>query len=187
MLRLDLIIGSGGVLSHAPDRKSSALMMIDAYEPVGVTKLAVDSIFMMPHLGVFSTVHPQAASEIFLRDCLVDLGTVIAPIGRYKKGEACLTIEFSGEKELTLHWGDLIHRELGGGETREIKLKPLHRSINVGNGPGNSHIVNVSGGHAGIIFDGRGRPIRMPSDPVDRRSTLANWFSNIGIQNAGGI
>ncbi len=56
MLNLDLIVGSGGVLSHAPRRIQSMLMMIDAYEPLGVTTLAVDSIFMMPHLGVLSTV-----------------------------------------------------------------------------------------------------------------------------------
>lgn len=48
MLKLDMIVGSGGVLSHAPHRAQSALMMLDAYQPEGVTMLAVDSIFMMP-------------------------------------------------------------------------------------------------------------------------------------------
>ncbi|HCM73254.1 MAG TPA: methylaspartate mutase, partial [Armatimonadetes bacterium] len=52
MMDLDMIIGSGGVLSHAPKRAQSALMMMDAYEPEGITMLTVDSIFMMPHLGV---------------------------------------------------------------------------------------------------------------------------------------
>ena len=52
MLKLDLIVGSGGILSHAPRRIQSMLMMVDAYEPVGCTMLSVDSIFMMPHLGV---------------------------------------------------------------------------------------------------------------------------------------
>jgi uncharacterized protein (TIGR01319 family) len=51
--RLDLVIGSGGVLSHAPKRTQAALMMLDGFELEGVTALAVDSIFMMPHLGVF--------------------------------------------------------------------------------------------------------------------------------------
>ena len=31
MFKLDLIIGSGGVLSHAPNRNSAALMLIDSY------------------------------------------------------------------------------------------------------------------------------------------------------------
>jgi uncharacterized protein (TIGR01319 family) len=52
MMELNMIIGSGGVLSHAPRRAQSALMMMDAYQPEGITMLTVDSIFMMPHLGV---------------------------------------------------------------------------------------------------------------------------------------
>ena len=46
MMLLDMIIGSGGVLSHAPRRTEAAYMMLDAYQPEGVTMLAVDSIFM---------------------------------------------------------------------------------------------------------------------------------------------
>ena len=48
MMSLGLIIGSGGILSHAPRRQQAALMLIDAFQPQGVTRLAVDSIFMMP-------------------------------------------------------------------------------------------------------------------------------------------
>ena len=81
-LKLDLIVGSGGILSHAPRRIQSMLMMVDAYEPLGVTTLSVDSIFMMPHLGVLSTVNEQAATDVFIRDCMVYLGTCIAPIGQ---------------------------------------------------------------------------------------------------------
>ncbi len=78
-MRLDLLVGSGGVLSHAPRRAQSMLMMIDAFQVEGVTELAVDSIFMMPHLGVLSTIHPAAATEVFEKDCLVRLGTCVAP------------------------------------------------------------------------------------------------------------
>src|SRR5438105_15916779 len=89
MLQLDLIVGSGGILSHAPRRVQSMLMMVDAYEPLGFTELSVDSIFMMPHLGVLSTVNEQAATDVFVRDCMIYLGTCVAPIGRGKDGERC--------------------------------------------------------------------------------------------------
>jgi hypothetical protein len=65
MMTLNILIGSGGVMSHAPRRQQSALMMLDAFQPEGVTKLAVDSIFMMPQLGVLSEVHAKAATEVF--------------------------------------------------------------------------------------------------------------------------
>ncbi len=77
--KLDLVIGSGGVLSHSPRRIQAFLMMIDAYQPLYLSEFAVDSIFMMPHLGVLSTVNEKAAFDVFYRDCLVPLGTAIAP------------------------------------------------------------------------------------------------------------
>jgi len=78
MQSLDLLVGSGGVLSHAPRRAQAMMMLMDAFQPLGVTELAVDSIFMMPHLGVLSQVNERAAVEVFERDCLVRLGTCIA-------------------------------------------------------------------------------------------------------------
>ena len=68
MRDLDLLVGSGGVLSHAPRRMQTAAMLIDAFQPEGITRLAVDSIFMMPHLGVLSSVNEIAATQVFERD-----------------------------------------------------------------------------------------------------------------------
>jgi len=65
LLDLGLLVGSGGVLSHAPRRVQGALMMIDAFLPEGLTHLAVDSIFMAPQLGVLSSVHEEAATQVF--------------------------------------------------------------------------------------------------------------------------
>ena len=79
MSALDLIVGSGGVLSHAPRRHQSMLMMIDAFEPEGVTHLAVDSIFMMPQLGVLAQVNEEAATQVFERDCLIPSGNLYCP------------------------------------------------------------------------------------------------------------
>jgi len=39
MMALDLVIGSGGVLSHAPRRSQAALMLLDAWQPEGFTQL----------------------------------------------------------------------------------------------------------------------------------------------------
>ena len=84
---LDLIVGSGGVLSHAPRREQSAKMLIDSFLPEGITSLAVDSIFMMPQLGAMANIDIKelaeeariAALEVFEKDCLIRLGTCIAP------------------------------------------------------------------------------------------------------------
>ena len=72
-------------------------MMLDAYQPEGVTMLAVDSIFMMPQLGILSTVHPEAATQVFERDCLIKLGSTVAPVGAGKEGETIATVTYRGD------------------------------------------------------------------------------------------
>ena len=112
MLSLDLIVGSGGVLSHAPRRNQAMLMMIDAFQPEGVTHLAVDSIFMMPQLGVLAQVNEAAATQVFERDCLIHLGTCIAPVGVTNPGDLGITI--SGDLAETVPFGELRLYPLGG-------------------------------------------------------------------------
>ncbi len=177
LMAIDLIIGSGGVLSHAPDRKSAALMLVDAFQPQGVTALAVDSIFMMPHLGVFSSVHPEAATEILERDCLVSLGTVVAPTGTGKHGQDLLEVEFPDGSKTTVRCGELVRRELADGEQISLKLTPLRSWANVGAGPGKSRTVLVSGGHAGLIIDGRGRPLEFSANEVERQRRARDWHT----------
>ena len=43
---------------------------------------------MMPQLGVLSTVHEPAATQVFDRDCLIRLGSVLAPVGSGPRGTA---------------------------------------------------------------------------------------------------
>ena len=176
LLHLDMIIGSGGVLSHAPERRSSAFMLLDAYEPEGVTVLAVDSIFMMPHLGVFSHINPAAAAEVFARDCLIPLGTVIAPPGKWQPGSRLVEIVLeSGEKEI-LRGGELKLLPLAAEKKIKAELKPLHGAVDLGAGPGKVLTAELEGGRAGIILDGRGRPIAFPESEEKRAAMIQGWY-----------
>ena len=75
VLNYDLIIGSGGILSHSP-RDAAAMMLTDALVPDGRVELAVDRAFMFPHLGVLSETDPDLARKLFFDLALVKLGTV---------------------------------------------------------------------------------------------------------------
>jgi uncharacterized protein (TIGR01319 family) len=185
MLKLDLIVGSGGILSHAPRRVQSMLMMVDAYQPLGVTTLAVDSIFMMPHLGVLSTVDEQAATEVFVKDCLVYLGTCVAPIGQGKEGERCLeyTIMFEGNRPPesgTLAFGELRLISLTLTEQAKIELRPA-KGIDAGEGKGNASTRPVKGGVVGLLLDGRGRPLQLPTDQQARVAALTRWYKAVEL------
>jgi len=183
MMSLGLIIGSGGILSHAPRREQAALMLIDAFEPQGITRLAVDSIFMMPQLGVLASVLPDAAMEVFRRDCLVPLGTAIAPVGRAREGAVILEWEIGGQQG-ELQAGELRQVRLPPGETRQAELQP-RRGIDVGAGRGRRWSGPVAGGAAGVIFDGRGRPLALPEAEDDRLAALVRWIRTVQAMPGG--
>jgi len=172
-MKLDLLVASGGVLSHAPRMHQTAMLLIDAFEPEGVTELAKDSIFMMPHLGVLASVHEQAAMEVFEKDCLIYLGTCVAASGTGKAGKTCFSWSLDGGSrgsgELT--FGELELVELGIDETAEIEVKP-GRGFDVGAGPGKTLKRTVRGGTVGLILDARGRPLELPQDRAECRAAV---------------
>ncbi len=179
MMKLNLIVGSGGVLSHAPRRAQTMRMLIDAYQPEGYTELAVDSIFMMPHLGVLSTINLQAATDVFEKDCLVYLGSCIAPIGSFHEDKPVLAINLKLPQgppiEKTLNAGSLYFWPLAEDEEAEIKVTPLQSQLDVGAGPGQTLSLAARGGAVGLVIDTRGRPIRIPRSSEKRTKTLQAW------------
>ena len=187
MMDLDLLVGSGGVLSHAPRREQSAKMLIDSFMPEGVTQLAVDSIFMMPQLGVLAHVDKEefkdesrkAALEVFHKDCLIRLGTCINPVGRSNPGDIVLNAE------LTMPDGTILEQELIKDKIVRIEVpyEPVKailrpgKNMDIGAGPGQEIVTDIYGGTVGLIFDGRDRPISIPSDPLKRLEALRSWSS----------
>ncbi|MBT9259205.1 MAG: glutamate mutase L [Clostridiales bacterium] len=183
MNQLDMLLGSGGVLSHAPRRQQAALMLLDAFQPEGITQLAVDSVFMTPHLGVLASVHPDIAHEVFRRDCLVPLGTAISVAGKGKEGKPVCQVKVNlpqGTETFWLHYGELKRLPLGMGEEAEVELIP-ERGMDVGAGPGKPRQARVKGGVVGLIFDGRGRPIELPAQDGKRRAKLLEWLRALDV------
>ncbi len=184
MMTLNLIIGSGGVLSHAPRRVQSALIMIDAFQPKGITRLAVDSIFMMPHLGVISTINEEAAWQVFDRDCLIRLGTVIAPVIVEKPGKVILRakVEYPDRRTeyVDLKFGEILRLDLPLGVKAKVYLEPA-RGVDVGEGRGKKFVTDVEGGVVGLIFDGRGRPLLIPEKEDERVESLLRWFEALDV------
>jgi uncharacterized protein (TIGR01319 family) len=189
MMDLDLMVGSGGVLSHAPRRQQAAKMMIDAFLPQGITQLAVDSIFMMPQLGVLANIDKKdimesartAAVEVFNKDCLIRLGTCIAPVGKVKPKsvvlKATLEMKDGSTKTVELMEGELKQIE-ASYEAVKIQLVP-HKNMDLGAGKGETISTTIYGGVVGIIFDGRGRPMALPENDNDRIVKLQQWSQSL--------
>ena len=184
MMSLNLLVGSGGALSHAPKRNQSALMLIDGFLPEGITKLAVDSIFMMPQLGVLSTVQEKAATDVFVKDCLIWLGTCIAPSGVAKTGSRCVSLEVQRESGDTvrreIRFGEMDLIPLPLGERAQVAIEPA-RSFDCGEGRGKRVEAEVTGGVVGLVIDCRGRPLVLPADKSERAERLSGWIKALDV------
>lgn len=179
MVEVDMLVGSGGTLSHAPRRVQSAMMMVDAFQPQGITKLAVDSIFMMPQLGVLSEIHPQGATQVFEKDCLIFLGTVVAPRGRGRWGDRAMRGSISwqgGKQDVDLAWGDI---QLVPGEGPfQVELHP-QGPVDLGAGRGRVLRRELTGGVCGLLLDCRGRPLLLAEDDSTRVRQLLQWYEQV--------
>ena len=197
MMTLDILVGSGGVLSHAPRRNQVAMMLIDAFLPEGITRFAVDSIFMMPQLGVLSTISEKAAAEVFEKDCLIHLGTCIAPKGKYKEGKTALSAKIelpNGEIfEENIPFGEMVKLNLGVDEKAKATLKPMS-GLDLGMGKNNEIETMISGGVVGIVIDTRGRvpyfdeklnketmTAHIPEDNAARVKSLKKWMMALEV------
>lgn len=177
-MQLGLLVGSGGLLSHAPRRVQAALMMVDAFLPEGLTELAVDSIFMSPQLGVLSTVHEEAAAQVFERDCLVWLGSCVAPVGAGRGGQPCVRVECDGPAgavRADVPFGELVRLALPAEGRTRLRVTP-ERGFDVGDGRGRVLEREIRGGVVGLIVDARGRqPFRLPETEAARIERLRTW------------
>ncbi|MBD3235021.1 MAG: hypothetical protein GF315_14965, partial [candidate division Zixibacteria bacterium] len=117
----ELIIGSGGILSHTP-RDTAAKILINGLKLNDTVELAVDSMFILPHLGVLSTQNRELANELFYRFGIVRLGTLIAPTGELKSGKEAVEIrgKINGKQE--------IKEEIKAGELRFVKIEATEES-----------------------------------------------------------
>lgn len=178
--KLGILVGSGGVLSHAPRRNQAALLLLDSFQPECFTQLAVDSIFMMPHLGVLASTHPDIAAEVFDKDCLVRLGTCIAPSGAGREGRPALRVKMTMPDgrvvDETVNSGDIKRIPLGVGETATVEAEPQN-PLDLGAGKGRKVTGQVvHGGLVGVVLDCRGRPLVLPDDDRKRSERLVAWI-----------
>lgn len=182
--KVDFILGSGGVLSHAPNRASAALMLMDSFEPKGITFLGVDSIFMLPHLGVFSKYHEEAALEVLFSSCIVPLGTVISPLKvrkKISKGEILASIEIEGSTPSHIQGLQITRIPLKEGEERDIRIIPKRSDVDFGAGSGKVFEGKAKGGEVGLILDGRAGVLNFASIGDSLSSLQQEWNRELGI------
>lgn len=182
--KLHLIVGAGGLLTNTPNYGQAALMLLDALQPVGVTGMVLDRFRLVAPLTATAMVNPLAAAHVMEGDALLNLGTVVAPVGTAREGEIALTFKIEYEDgrvlEVEVPHGSLEVIPLPTGQTADLELRPT-RHFDVGLGTrGQAGTTKVEGGVIGIIIDARGRPLPIAEVPEVQRERMQRWLWDMG-------
>lgn len=186
-LDADLILATGGVLSHAPKYGQVAMMLLDALQPRGVVSLVVDSTMLITQLGAVATVAPITAVQVNENDAVTHrLGTCVIPFGAVRPGQPALRveIEFSNgrQQQIDVQGGTIEVIPLHTNEQALLSLFPAP-GVDVGLGPGERARAaeEIDGGLIGLIIDARGRPLNLPADNRERQMRLQQWYKALDV------
>jgi len=180
----DVIVLSGGFLPRQANFAQSALMLLDALQPIGICTLVADTMGLAGVLGAVGAVQPMAAAQVLEHDALLTLGTLICPVGTAGEGDLVLRarLKYPDKQTLTLDvtYGSIEVIPLEAGQKATLELRPT-RQFDIGWGRrGRGAVAEVDGGPLGIVIDARGRPLALPEGEDDRRRVLQKWRWNIG-------
>jgi hypothetical protein len=181
---LDLIVGGGGVLAHAPHYGQAALILLDVLQPLGVSSLALDVTSMAAPLGVTAAIEPLAAAQVMERDGFLSLGTVVAPVGTAREGEIALKLKITYDDgralEMEVPYGSLEVLPLTTGHKATLELRPT-RKFDIGLGAkGKGATTELEGGAVGVIIDARGRPLSLPATREEQQAKIQEWLWGVG-------
>jgi len=126
---VDVLIGAGGVFAHALNPTQSALILIDAFQPKGITEIRIDRHFISPHLGVLSQVDPEGATHLMTSDCIEHVAMHVAPLfsPKHKKAVLRITIDTDKDPKVMEIMPDQFHYHPAG--TNRIRLETLNGAI----------------------------------------------------------
>lgn len=177
------ILAGGGALNDASRPGQGLLLLLDTIQPVGITTVILDQNNLLPLLGAAASQNNILPVQVLESGAFLSVGTVVSPVVSARYGtsilRAKLTYETGVEAQVELKYGSLETLPLAIGETGKLTLQCLH-GANVGFGPGRGGTIPVSGGALGVVFDGRGRPLDLPTDAVRRRELLKKWNWTLG-------
>jgi len=177
MMKTQVVLGRGRVFTQNQTTEAT-ILLLDALQPQGVTEIMIDRLGVMPHLGMLLKESPQGAVQLLSRECLLKLGTCLAPKGRGNRSGVAMWIRMTKADGTTtedeVSFGELRTLALGNGDKARLEVTP-RRGLDVGRGNGRRLEVDVVGGELGLIVDARGRPLEVPAE----KHLLAKWGKSL--------
>lgn len=156
------LVFSDSILPFTQNLTEALLIILDGCEPYGIIDIVLSG-----------------------KDTDIFLATVVAPQGEVdlkKRGEvlSCeVDLNIKEKQKLKLMVDEMQRIPLPQGERAKIKI----RCASNFKLQGKSGVeVEVHGSELGIIFDGRGRPLNLPSADPEGRERILSWQNALGME-----
>ncbi len=109
------IIGAGGVISSSTSEEDVVYMLNEGFMPVGITEFYVDRYFKSPQTGMLSLIDPEKAVEVFERESLKRICTVVSLAGKSKEPVEVLSItDLNDNTTVKMGSGEVFFMKKGG-------------------------------------------------------------------------
>lgn len=181
--RFEPILISGSALNRTVTPEQSLLVILDGIQPLGICPLILDKHGMLALLGAAGRLDPLLPVQVLESTAFINLATVINAVSSVKPGtvimQARLVYANGSYLDAEIKQGSIVSLPLASGETGELELKMLRRTVieevNISNEP-----IMVRGGVCGVVIDARGRPLQLPENAEKRRELINNWKFMLG-------
>ena len=171
------------MLSDASTPGQSLLLLLDGLQPVGVSTVILDQNNLLPVLGAAAGRNSLLPVQVLDSGAFTSMGTIVSPTASAGHGSTILRgqliYENGTEAKTELKFGSLSILPLPSGQAARLVLQPAS-NVDAGFGLGRGGTVTVSGGTLGVVFDGRGRPLVLPTDAGQRRDLIKTWYRALG-------
>ncbi len=178
--QFDTVIGAGAALTETGSSGFGTLLLLDALQATGVTRIQLDSFGVIAALGSLAYANPEAVVQVLESSSLETAGTVfsISGIPALNRPVLHVRIKTSDGQVIKHHvaGGHIWVYPLGIGKTATVDVS-AGRGLNIN---GRRRVkVTAEGGTVGLIFDGRGRPVPLALDAAGRAAQIPLWISEI--------
>ena len=174
-----MIIGAGAALTGTGHPGFSALLLLDALQPTGVTSLYTDPYGVVAALGALAHINPQAVVQVLDSSALEHIATTFSLTGQPSVGKTAMKVKITTEDgHVTQHevpGGHIWVYRLGVGKKATVEIRASARGTTIADK--NRIKIQVEGGSGGLIFDGRGRPLPLAADARGRAAQMPVWIS----------
>lgn len=177
----NLIAVAGSGFTRTGSAGFAALLLLDAAQPTGITRLLADPYGLLVALGAVARVNPTIAVQVLDSSGLEPIGTCISVSGHSTPERTVLKVK------ITLESGEVIKQNVAGGhlwvyplpagQQAELDVRVTGRDVHL---DGKTRVrAKVEGGAVGLVFDGRGRPLPLALTPAERAVQMPLWFSEL--------